>query len=60
MACTIDYVVDVERFARLVSLVEAIEELKALVRETEDFIRKYCIRDESGMSPVSFKVIIKM
>jgi hypothetical protein len=60
MACTIDYVVDVEQFARPVQLVEAIKELKALVKETEDFIRKYCIRDELGMPSVSFMAMIKM
>jgi hypothetical protein len=60
MACTIDYVVDVEQFARLVQLVEAIEDLKALVEETEAFIRKYCIRGELGMCPVSLTAIIKI
>jgi hypothetical protein len=60
MACTIDYVVDVEQFARLVQLMEAIEELKTLVEETEAFIRKYCIRDELSMRPVSLMAIIKM
>ena len=54
MARTIDYVADVEQFARLVQLVKAIEELKVLVEETEVFIRKYCNRDELGMRPVTF------
>jgi hypothetical protein len=60
MACTIDYVVDVKQFARLAQLVEAIEELKALVEETEAFIRQYCIRGELGTRPVSFMAIVKM
>jgi NACHT domain len=54
MARTIDYVADVEQFARLVQLVKAIEELKVLVEETEVFIREYCNRDELGMRPVAF------
>jgi len=60
MAHTIDYVVDVEQFARPVQLVEAIEDLKALVEETQGFIREYCIRDELGMRPVSLMAIIKI
>ena len=48
MECTFQYVADVEQFARLRQLVEAIKEVKVLVKDTEIFIVKYCSRGEIG------------
>jgi len=48
MESTIQYVADVEQFARLAKLVEAIEEVKILVKKTEEFVVNYCSRNELG------------
>jgi hypothetical protein len=45
---TLQYLADVEQFARLAKLVEAIEEVKVLVKKTEEFVVKYCSRGELG------------
>jgi hypothetical protein len=43
------YVADVEQFARLRQLVEAIKDVKVLLKDTEEFVIKYCSRGELGM-----------
>jgi hypothetical protein len=48
MESTLQYVADVEQFARLAKLVEAIEEVRTLVKKTETFVIKYCSRGELG------------
>jgi len=48
MESTIQYVADVEQFAKLAKLVEAIEEVKILVKKTEEFVVYYCSRNELG------------
>jgi hypothetical protein len=49
MESTLQYVADVEQFARLRQLVEAIKEVRVLLKETEEFVIKYCSRGELGM-----------
>jgi hypothetical protein len=53
MESMLQYVADVEQFARLAKLEEAIEEVKVLVTKTESFITKYCARGELGVSVIS-------
>jgi hypothetical protein len=53
MESMLQYVADVEQFARLAKLEEAIEEVKLSVKKTERFITKYCARGELGVSVIS-------
>ena len=48
MERTFQYVADVEQFAKLRQLVEAIKDVKVLLKDTEEFVIKYCSRDELG------------
>ena len=48
MACTIAYVEDVEQFARLVELKEALKNIRPLVEETTNFVLKYSSTGELG------------
>ena len=48
MESTIQYLADVEQFARLAKLVEAIGDVKILVKKTEEFVVDYCSRNELG------------
>ena len=50
MACTIAYVEDVEQFARLEELKEAIKNVRPLVEETTNFVLKYSSTGELGIS----------
>jgi hypothetical protein len=45
----LQYVADVEQFAKLPKLVEAIREVAQLVKDTKDFVVKYCSQSELGM-----------
>ena len=47
MESTLQYVADVEQLLR--QLVEAIKDVKVLLKETEEFVVKYCSRGELGM-----------
>ncbi len=49
MESMLQYVADVEQFAKLPKLVEAIREVAQLVKDTKDFIVKYCSQSELGM-----------
>jgi hypothetical protein len=58
MESTLQYVADVEQFAKLRQLVEAIKEVQVLLKDTEEFVIKYCSRSELGtlitlIAPVS-------
>ena len=50
MARTIAYVEDVEQFARLEELKEAIKNVRPLVEETTNFVLKYSSTSELGIS----------
>jgi len=45
----LQYVADVEQFAKLPKLVEAIGEVARLVEDTKEFVVKYCSQSELGM-----------
>jgi hypothetical protein len=49
MESMLQYVADVEQFAKLPKLVEAIGEVAQLVNDTKDFVVKYCSQGELGM-----------
>jgi hypothetical protein len=49
MESMLQYVADVEQFAKLPKLVEAIGEVAQLVKDTKDFVVKYCSQSELGM-----------
>ena len=49
MARTIAYVEDIEQFARLEELKEAIKNVRPLVEETTNFVLKYASAGELGM-----------
>jgi hypothetical protein len=49
MESMLQYVADVEQFAKLPKLVEAIREVAQLVKDTKDFVVKYCSQSELGM-----------
>ena len=49
MESMLQYVADVEQFAKLPKLVEAIREVAQLVKDTNDFVVKYCSQSELGM-----------
>jgi hypothetical protein len=53
MQSILQYVADVEQFAKLDKLVEAIEEVRVLVNKTEEFISKYYSRGELGVPVTS-------
>jgi hypothetical protein len=48
MESMLQYVADVEQFAKLPKLVEAIGEVAQLVEDTQDFVVKYCSQSELG------------
>ena len=48
MACTIGYLEDAGQFARLDQLVQAIEDMKALMEKVTNFIVKFSVRNEFG------------
>jgi hypothetical protein len=50
MESMLQYVADVEQFAKLPKLLEAIEEVAQLVKDTKEFVFKYCSQGELGMS----------
>jgi hypothetical protein len=49
MACVLTYVVDVEQFAELAQLKNAIEEIRPLVEDTTNFIVEISSRGKIGM-----------
>ena len=53
MESMLQYVADVEQFAKLTKLVEAIEQVAELVKDTKGFVVKYCSQSELGMSIIS-------
>jgi hypothetical protein len=50
MESMLQYVADVEQFAKLPKLVEAIGEVSQLVNDTKEFVVKYCSQGELCMS----------
>jgi hypothetical protein len=53
MESMLQYVADVEQFAKLPKLMEAIEQVAELVKDTKGFVVKYCSQSELGMSIIS-------
>jgi hypothetical protein len=57
MARTLDYVQDVEQFARIRQFVETIKEVQTLLGDAQNFIIKHCSHNELGtlaLLPMSF------
>jgi hypothetical protein len=49
MARTLEYVQDVEQFARITQFVETLKELQLLLADTQNFIINYSSQSETGM-----------